>query len=89
MNILMVTSKVKEENVADAQAAVDKLFQSLEQAQPAGVRYAVTRLSEASQLSPSWSSSPVRSIPCARFPRTRSSGKTSNRGGRGRRLWST
>ena len=46
MNVLMVTSKVKEENVADAQAAIDKLFQALEQAQPAGVRYAATRLSD-------------------------------------------
>ncbi|HUK72144.1 MAG TPA: hypothetical protein VLW50_25805 [Streptosporangiaceae bacterium] len=46
MNVLMVTSKVKEENVADAQAAVDKLMQALEQAQPAGVRYAATRLSD-------------------------------------------
>ena len=46
MNILMVTSKVKEENLADAQAATDKLFQALEQAQPAGVRYAVTKLSD-------------------------------------------
>jgi hypothetical protein len=46
MNVLMVTSKVKEENVADAQAAVDKLIQALEQAQLEGVRYAVTRLSD-------------------------------------------
>ncbi len=46
MNVLMVTSKVKEENVADAQAAIDKLMQALEQAQPAGVRYAATRLSD-------------------------------------------
>lgn len=46
MNVLMVTSKVKEENVADAQAAIDKLFQALDQAQPAGVRYAATRLSD-------------------------------------------
>ena len=46
MNVLMVTAKVKEENVADAQAAIDKLMQALEQAQPAGVRYAATRLSD-------------------------------------------
>jgi hypothetical protein len=46
MNILMVTSKVKEEYVAEGKAAVDKLFQALEQAQPAGVRYAVTQLSD-------------------------------------------
>jgi hypothetical protein len=46
MNVLMVTSKVKEENAADAQAAVDKLIKALEQAQPAGVRYAAARLSD-------------------------------------------
>ena len=46
MNVLMVTSKVKEENVADGQAAVDKLIRALEQAQPEGVRYAVTLLSD-------------------------------------------
>jgi hypothetical protein len=42
----MVTSKVKEENAADAQVAVDKFFEALERAQPAGVRYAVTRLGD-------------------------------------------
>jgi len=46
MNVLMVTSKVREENAADAQAAIDKLIRALEQAQPAGVRYAATRLSD-------------------------------------------
>jgi hypothetical protein len=42
----MVRSKVKEENVAEAQAATEKVFQALEQAQPAGVRYAVSVLSD-------------------------------------------
>ena len=46
MNILMVTSKVKEENVAHGKAAVGKFFEALEQARPAGVRYAVTLLSD-------------------------------------------
>lgn len=46
MNVLMVTSKVKEENAPDAQAAIDKLIRALEQAQPSGVRYAATRLSD-------------------------------------------
>jgi hypothetical protein len=45
MNILMVTSKVKEENVADAEAALGEFFQALEQAKP-DVRYAATRLSD-------------------------------------------
>jgi exopolyphosphatase/pppGpp-phosphohydrolase len=40
MNVLMVRAKVKEENVADARAAVEKVIQALEQAQPKGVQYA-------------------------------------------------
>jgi catechol 2,3-dioxygenase-like lactoylglutathione lyase family enzyme len=46
MNVVMVTSKVKQEHVVDAQAATEKVIQALEQAQPAGVRYAVTTLSD-------------------------------------------
>ena len=46
MNVLMVTSRIKEENLADAQASVDKLIQELKQAQLEGVRYAVTMLSD-------------------------------------------
>lgn len=40
MNVLMVRAKIKEENVADARAAIEKVIQALEQVQPAGVRYA-------------------------------------------------
>lgn len=46
MNVLMVRSKIKEENVADAQAAIENVFQAIEQAQPAGVRYAAAWLSD-------------------------------------------
>jgi hypothetical protein len=46
MNVLMVTSKVKEENVADAEAAVARFFEALEQAKPQGVRYSVTKLGD-------------------------------------------
>jgi thioredoxin-like negative regulator of GroEL len=46
MNVLMVRAKIKEENVADAQAAIGKVIQALEQAQPAGVRYASCLLSD-------------------------------------------
>ena len=45
MNVMMVRAKIKEENVADTQAATDKVIQALEQAQP-DVHYAVTRLSD-------------------------------------------
>lgn len=46
MSVITVTSRVKEEYAADAQAALDKFFQAIEQAQPAGVRYAVTKLGD-------------------------------------------
>ena len=46
MNVLMVRAKVKEENVADARAAVEKVIQALEQAQPKGVQYASCLLSD-------------------------------------------
>jgi hypothetical protein len=46
MNVLMVHSKIKEENVADAQAATERAFHAIEQAQPAGVRYAAAWLSD-------------------------------------------
>ena len=46
MNVVMVRSTIKEENVADAQAAIKKVIQALEQAQPADVRYASCLLSD-------------------------------------------
>ena len=46
MNVLMIRAKIKEENIADAQAATDKVIQALEEARPADVRYAVSRLSD-------------------------------------------
>jgi hypothetical protein len=45
MNVMMVRAKIKEENVAETQAATEKVIQALEQAQP-DVHYAVTRLSD-------------------------------------------
>ena len=46
MNVLMVRAKIKEEDVAGARAAIEKVIQALEQAQPAGVRYASCLLSD-------------------------------------------
>jgi hypothetical protein len=43
MNVLMVRAKIREENVADAQAATRKVIQALEQAHRADVRYSVLR----------------------------------------------
>ena len=45
MNVVMIRAKIKEENVADTQAATDKVIQALEQVQP-DVHYGVTRLSD-------------------------------------------
>ena len=46
MNVMIVRAKIKEDNIADAQAATDKVIQALEEARPADVRYAVSRLSD-------------------------------------------
>ena len=46
MNVLMVQAKIKEENVADAKAAIDQVIQALEQEKPAGVRYSSCLLSD-------------------------------------------
>jgi hypothetical protein len=46
MNVLMVRAKIKEENVADTQAAIAKVIQALEQARPADVRYTSSVLSD-------------------------------------------
>jgi len=46
MNVLMVRSKIKQENLAEAQAAVDKVIQALEQTHPANVQYATCLLSD-------------------------------------------
>jgi hypothetical protein len=45
MNVLMIRAKIKEENVADTQAATEKVIQALEKVQP-DVHYGVTRLSD-------------------------------------------
>ena len=71
MNVMMVRAKIKEENVADAQAATEKVIQALEQAQPATCGTPRPGSATASPFSPSWSLSPVRSTRCASFPRTR------------------
>jgi len=41
MNVLMVRAKLKEENVADAHAATEKVIRALEQARLADVKYTV------------------------------------------------
>jgi thioredoxin-like negative regulator of GroEL len=46
MNVLMVQAKIRAENVPDAQAAIAKVIQALEQTQPADVKYASCLLSD-------------------------------------------
>ena len=45
MNVMMIRAKIKEENIADAQAATNKVIQALQEAQP-DVHYGVTRLGD-------------------------------------------
>lgn len=40
MTVLMVEAKIKDESVGDVEAAVNRLFEALEAAQPGNVRYA-------------------------------------------------
>jgi hypothetical protein len=44
MKVMMVRAKVKEESVADAEAAVKTMFGAIDAAQPKGVKYASARL---------------------------------------------
>src|SRR5882724_9314954 len=46
MSVLMVRAEVKPETVAEVEAAAEKMFAAIEQAQPAGVRYAACKLSD-------------------------------------------
>jgi hypothetical protein len=43
MTVLLIRSQVKDEFVAEAEAAVDKWFAAVHEAQPQGVRYASTK----------------------------------------------
>ena len=44
MSVLIVRSQVKEESVADVDAAVERLFAAIRRAQPEGIRYVPLRL---------------------------------------------
>jgi hypothetical protein len=46
MNVITISSKIKEENVADAQAAIEKVARTLQQTQLAGVKWASTKLAD-------------------------------------------
>jgi hypothetical protein len=44
MNVTMIRAKVKDESIAEVEAAVKTWFAAIEQAQPKGVHYASCRL---------------------------------------------
>lgn len=44
MNVMMVRSRVKVENIADVEAAVRTMFSAIEESQPQGVRYSSCKL---------------------------------------------
>jgi hypothetical protein len=67
MNVLMVRAKIKEENITDAQAATEKVFRALEQAQP-DVRYAATRLSDGVTILAFLELEPGQEHPLRTFP---------------------
>jgi hypothetical protein len=68
MTVLMVRAKIKEENIADAQAAVGKVIQALEQARPADVRYTASLLSDGVTFIALAELNPDGSHPLAPFP---------------------
>jgi hypothetical protein len=68
MNVLMVRAKIKEENVADARAAVGKVIQALEAARPADVRYTASVLSDGVTFIALAQLNPDGSHPLAPFP---------------------
>jgi len=67
MNVLMVRAKIKEESVAETQAATDKVIQALKQAQ-ADVHYAVTRLSDGVTVLAFLEMEPGQEHPLLAFP---------------------
>lgn len=46
MSVLTIQAKVREENIADAEAAARKMFAAIDAAQPQGVRYASGKLAD-------------------------------------------
>jgi hypothetical protein len=44
MTVLVVSYRVREESVADVEAAIDEMMAAIEEAQPEGIRYALGKL---------------------------------------------
>ena len=67
MNVMMVRAKIKEENIAEAQAATEKVIQAIEQAQ-LDVRYAASTLSDGVTLLAFLQLEPGQEHPLRTFP---------------------
>ena len=48
MSVMMIRAKVKDESVADVEAAVRTMFSAIQRAEPEGVRYASCKASDGS-----------------------------------------
>jgi hypothetical protein len=46
MNVLTVRAKLKEEHIADAEAAAKRMFAAIERERPEGIRYASVKLDD-------------------------------------------
>jgi len=68
MNVMMVRAKIKEDNVADAQAATAKVIRALEQARTAGVRYAASILGDGVTFAAFLEREPGQEHPLSTFP---------------------
>ena len=68
MTVLMVRAKIKEENVAEAQAAVEKVIQALEQERPDDVRYTAGVLGDGVTFIALLELNPDGSHPLAQLP---------------------
>lgn len=88
MDVLMVRSKVKAESVAEVEAAITKVFSAIERAQPAGVRYASSRLEDGVTFVALLELEGGVDNPSRHWPPSWSSRRTSRSGCPGRRLWS-
>ena len=86
MNVLMVRAKIKEENVVEAKAAIEKVIQALDQSHPASVQYASCLLSDGVTFVALLKLEDDGGHPCAICPPTRRWWRASSSGMTGRRL---
>jgi hypothetical protein len=89
MNVMMVRAKLMEQDVADAQAATEKVIHALEQARPADIRYAASMVSDGVTFVAFLELEPGAGNPLRPFPAYAGFWRTSSSGTRSRQPWST